>query len=128
MMLWPALLLGIISLGLIIFFYQRWMPVSGVNSAPLPEQSLPEGTIILDVRDYQEADHFPVKNAHLLPYPYLKRHIQTIDATRVFVVTPDKVSRNLSIRLLHKRGFFVSGFAVVCAGQPDCSQASVDCS
>ncbi|MFD2705017.1 hypothetical protein [Salibacterium lacus] len=128
MMLWPALLLGIVSLGFLIFFYQRWIPVFGVRCAPLPEQPLPEGSIILDVRDYQEADHLPVKNAHLLPYPYLKRHIQTIEAQQVFVVAPDKVSRNLSIRLLHKHGRSVSGFAVVTPGQTDSSAFSVDCS
>ncbi|WP_457332744.1 rhodanese-like domain-containing protein [Salibacterium sp. K-3] len=127
-MLWTAMLLGILSLSLLIFFYQRWMPVLGVKCAPVPEHPLPEGTVILDVRDYQEADRFPVKDAHPLPYPYLKRHIQTIDADRVFVVAPDKVSRNLSIRLLHKNGRIVTGFAVVTGSHTDSPAVHIDCS
>ncbi|WP_026700008.1 hypothetical protein [Salibacterium aidingense] len=127
-MMWPALLLGIVCLSILIFSYQRWMPVFGVKCAPLPEKPVPEGTVILDIRDYQEADRFPVKEAYTLPYPYLKRHLQTIDADRVFVVAPDKVSRNLSIRLLQKHGRTVTGFAVVTGKNTNAAPINVDCS
>ncbi|WP_125561084.1 hypothetical protein [Salibacterium salarium] len=127
-MMWSTILLGTVCLIALIFFYQRWMPVFGVKCAPLPKQPLPDNTVVLDIRDYQDADRFPVKDAHTLPYPYLKRHIQTIDANQIFVVAPDKVSRNLSIRLLQKHGRIVTGFAVVSGDETSKTAVKVDCS
>ncbi|MFB5661448.1 hypothetical protein ACE4RR_06470 [Alteribacillus sp. HJP-4] len=102
-------------LGVIVFLssYNRWFPVLGIRCSPVPEQPLPQDTVVLDIRDYQDADRRPVQHAQTLPYPYLKRHISTVKAKQVFLVAPDKVSRNLSIRLLRKNGFKVTGFTVL---------------
>ncbi|MFB4164953.1 hypothetical protein ACE1TI_14260 [Alteribacillus sp. JSM 102045] len=108
-MIWPIALLGIFF---IVVFYRRWIPVPGIKCAPLPKK-LTADMVILDIRDYQEADRYPVKGAYTLPYPYLKRYLDTINSNKIFLVAPDKVSKNLSIRLLQKHGITVSNFAVV---------------
>ncbi len=120
----------IVLLGalLLVVGYKRWIPVPGIKCAPLPDKPLPSDMVILDIRDYQEADRYPVKEAYTLPYPYLKRHINTIHADTVFLVAPDKVSKNLSIRLLQKHGMTVQNFAVVHGNQHSSQPIKAHCS
>ncbi|SDH72753.1 hypothetical protein SAMN05192534_11045 [Alteribacillus persepolensis] len=108
--------------------YKRWMPVFGVKCASLPNQPLPSNTVLLDIRDYQDADRSPVREAYTLPYPYLKRYADTIDGDNVFLIAPDKVSKNLSIRLLQKHGITVQHYAVVQPAKQDSEPMKVHCS
>ena len=126
MLFWLSITIVVIVLVMIPAF-KRWMPVLRVPCSSLP-QIQETGVHILDVREYQESDRNPVRGAFALPYPYLKRHLQTVPKKEVFLVAPDKVSRNLSTRLLLKNGFTVTGYAVVRRGEQGYPPVKLPCS
>jgi hypothetical protein len=72
-----------------------------------------EETLIVDLRDYHIAAKFPIKEAFVLPFAYLKRYHKQLKGKKLYVVAPDTVVRNLSIRFLKGKGYEVLGYCIV---------------
>lgn len=99
----------IIAIMLILpMLYKRYVPVAG--TAKITECNQHEKTLLVDVRDFHEANRDPVSAAVHIPLPYLARQHSEIAQKEVIVVVSDKVLRNLSIRQLKKYGFNVKGY------------------
>ncbi|WP_252316079.1 hypothetical protein [Sinobaca sp. H24] len=96
MLLWiTAIILGLAAAYMLS---TRWIPAGGASCTDLPEKALlSEDTSVLDIREYLDVDHNPLPGAQVLPYPYLKRYLHTIEKQHVFLIAPDKVSKNLAI-------------------------------
>ncbi|WP_252316036.1 sulfurtransferase [Sinobaca sp. H24] len=112
MLLWiTAIILG---LAAAYHLSARWVPAGRASCTDLPDRALlSRDTIILDIREYQDAAHNPVSEAQVLPYPYLKRYLPTIEKQHVFLIAPDKVSKNLAIRLLRRNNIHVARYTIV---------------
>ncbi|WNF35867.1 sulfurtransferase [Bacillaceae bacterium IKA-2] len=97
----------------LLYVYQRHFPVLHVPSMDDTDNNISSNTVLLDVRDYQDASHKPVQGAVNLPYAYLKRHHRQITSSQVVVVASDAVSKNLTIRFLKGHGFKVIGYQLI---------------
>jgi rhodanese-related sulfurtransferase len=94
-------------------FYKRHFWVFGIRTNHSLSYLAEEDIALLDVRDYIEAHNCPCEAALNIPYPYLKRNFMTIPFKKVFIIAEDKVTANLTSRLLKKNGFKVVGFFIM---------------
>ncbi|WP_077211883.1 hypothetical protein [Bacillus dakarensis] len=111
----------ILILGLLLIFlgliFIRYIPVAGVKCRELC--NLNETFKIVDVRDYNESYQDQILNGINIPIAYIKRHYHEINHSKIFVVASNHLEKNISIRLLRKKGFVVVGYSLtVC----DCSK------
>ncbi|WP_264803749.1 hypothetical protein [Cytobacillus sp. NCCP-133] len=74
-----------------------------------------EGTILLNVRDYNDSCHCEIPSAIKLPIPYINRHIKEIPHSQIHLVASSPLEKNVGIRMLRKKGFKVVGFSM-----PEC--------
>ena len=105
------LLLIIIAISMIIALYNRYVPVSGVpqlNETPTMKDSIQ----ILDVRDYNQSFNAPVPQAINLPVAYLKRNWNELSGPRIHVVASTELEKNMSIRLLRRKGYQIAGYTL----------------
>lgn len=103
-----VIFLGVIMLLMLPVLYKRYVPVAGTEE--VNECTKNEDILLVDVRDFHEANRNPVSSAVHIPLPYLARHHREISEKAVIVIVSDKVLRNLSIRQLKKYGFEVKGY------------------
>lgn len=94
-----------------IFLYKRYVPVYGIPS--LTEQMMDGDIIFLDLRDYQSTFHDPIQGSINIPYPYLRRYYTEIPRKNLIILASDSIEKNLAVRFLLKREFFISGFIIV---------------
>jgi hypothetical protein len=105
------LLFIIIVLSMIIALYRRYIPVTGVK-AKKEYPTVTESIEILDVRDYNKSFNDPVPLAVNLPIAYIKRNWNELSGTPLHVIASTKVEKNLSIRLLRRKGYRVTGYTL----------------
>ncbi|MFU0788873.1 hypothetical protein [Virgibacillus proomii] len=101
--------------GLAIFtlyiIYKRYIPVRGVNNMERDKLvKLDDGTVLLDLRDYNISHKDKLDQAMPLPLAYLNRHYQDIPACSVILVTSNHVDKNIAARFLINKGFYVKGY------------------
>ncbi|MCS0824832.1 hypothetical protein NX029_12700 [Cytobacillus firmus] len=107
-MIFFIIMLLAVILGLI---YVRYFPVWGVQCTNSINPNM--GFInILDVRDYNESYKDPVYAAINIPVGYIQRYYGEIVSLRIHVVASNHLEKNLSIRLLRRRGFKVMGYTL----------------
>ncbi|WP_184662796.1 hypothetical protein [Texcoconibacillus texcoconensis] len=91
--------------------YQHYVPVK------VKQQSLSlsndDEAVILDLRSYQDAAKEPFEDACNIPYPYIKRHYHQLPSRHLYVIAPDWVSKNVSIRFLKRKGLNVKGYSIM---------------
>ncbi|RIW34721.1 hypothetical protein D3H55_09425 [Bacillus salacetis] len=105
------LLLIIIAASLLTALYKRYIPVAGVkqyDAAPAETDSIQ----ILDVRDYNQSSHNPIPQALNLPVAYMNRNWHELSGIRIHVVASTKLEKNMSIRILKRKGYEVAGFTL----------------
>lgn len=94
--------------------FERYVPVYGVNKIAnevCKEKRI--NVVCLDVRDYQDAFNNPIEGSKNLPYGYLKRNLKEIEDRDIVIIASDSLLKNLSIRLLRRRGFHILGYFIV---------------
>ncbi|WP_018921455.1 hypothetical protein [Salsuginibacillus kocurii] len=103
----------LILLFLTYIIYQRYVPVPGVRDVHSSQLKEHEDWIYVDVSDEQ---FYNVEPNHLsiiqLPLAYLKRHHNVLGEKSIIVVAPDRAAKNLSVRILKRKGKKVKGFAI----------------
>ncbi|MGD6965785.1 hypothetical protein ACQCVP_05105 [Rossellomorea vietnamensis] len=105
------LLLIIIVSTIMVAMYNRYFPVKGVQcSTEIPAET--ESILILDVRDYNQSSANPVPHAVNLPVAYIKRNWDDVAATRIHVAASTPLEKNMSIRMLRRKGFEVAGYTL----------------
>ncbi|MBD1380406.1 hypothetical protein [Metabacillus arenae] len=113
--------LYILPLILISFFayliYERFIPVKGVKCVNICEMT---GHPIVDVRDYNHHGALTVQDSYHIPFGYLHRYYPEIPEKQVFIVAESSLEKNLSIRLLKRKGFKIAGVYVT--NQKKCNQ------
>ncbi|WNF38701.1 hypothetical protein RJD24_09875 [Bacillaceae bacterium IKA-2] len=105
----------ILSIGALVgsyFLYKNFFPVFE-NCIDPYNIECNEGTMMVDLRDYQSSDKYPIKGAVVLPFAYLKRYHDDLKGKKLYIVAPGLVDRNLSIRFLKNKGYEVIGYSIV---------------
>jgi hypothetical protein len=105
------LLLIIIVAPIITALYKRYIPVAGVkqfNDVPVEAEFIQ----IVDVRDYNQSFRNPIPQAVNLPVAYMNRNWHELYGIRVHVIASTKLEKNMSIRLLKRKGYKVEGFTL----------------
>lgn len=108
-------ILGILIVGssIILFaqLYQRYFPVVGVKC--MHPEKVSTDTILLDIRDYNDAYKLEADRKENIPLPYLKRFSDEIKGKNIVVISSDIVGKNLCVRLLKKKGFDIKGYYIM---------------
>ncbi|WP_421385138.1 hypothetical protein ACOJQI_10340 [Bacillus salacetis] len=105
------LLLIIIVASVLIALYKRYFPVTGVHRL-VETPPAADSIQLLDVRDYNQSFNNPVPQSINLPVAYLNRNIHELSGSRVHVVASSKLEKNMSIRILRRKGIEVAGFTL----------------
>ncbi|CDQ40442.1 MULTISPECIES: hypothetical protein [Virgibacillus] len=101
----------IIIVSLFIFFlYRRYIPVFGIQKINLHPLSNSVSYTIVDTRDYQISSQDKIDDACCLPIPYLHRHYNDLPNCNLIIVAKDHVDKNLSSRILRKKGKHIIGY------------------
>jgi len=64
---------------------------------------------IIDVRDYQEAEHLPLKQAIQMPCGYIPRYAPDLHDKVVYIAVDNTLECNFAVRMLKRFGFEVKG-------------------
>ncbi|MGD6801750.1 hypothetical protein FZC79_11620 [Rossellomorea vietnamensis] len=105
------LLLIIIAGTIMVALYNRYFPVRGVQcSTEIPTET--ESILILDVRDYNQSSANPIPHAVNLPVAYINRNWDDVAATRIHVAASTPLEKNMSIRMLKRKGYKVAGYTL----------------
>lgn len=91
--------------------YKRYWPVNVKRISP--EEA--DGHPVIDVRDWQEANHVPLIGAVHIPCGYISRRASEYGGQEVYIAATTAVERNFAVRLLKKYGIHVKGF--ICMGK-----------
>ncbi|MFC4558509.1 hypothetical protein ACFO3D_09835 [Virgibacillus kekensis] len=102
----------LISFFSLKFLYRRYIPVRGVWKIELSNVAVQNDSqvTIVDTRSYQTSFKDAIEQAYCLPLAYLNRHFRDIPNKDVIIVASDHVDKNLSIRLLKRKGIQVVGY------------------
>jgi len=117
-----ALLFIVIVMKGSFLFFKSFFPIAA-KCIKLDHVELNEETIIVDLRDYHLAAKAPIEGAFVLPFAYLKRYHNQFKGKKLYIVSPDTVIRNLSIRFLKGKGYLVLGYCIL-----DCNDKLKQCS
>ncbi|MGP3562437.1 rhodanese [Geobacillus sp. BK01] len=90
--------------------YRRYYPVRRI--ACLPIEEVPDGLLLLDLRDYNESNGSILDQALHIPVAYLKRHARHIPRKPLHIIARDDVEKNVGIRLLHRYGYEVNSYSI----------------
>jgi len=102
--------LTIMFIWIIYLIYKRYVPVFGVQNIQSLDNLCTKGVTLVDIRDFQTSCRDSINQAFCLPLPYLNRHYHEIDNQHVILVVNDQIEKNLSTRILHKKGFKIVGY------------------
>ncbi len=103
-----AILLVIIIVHIL---YTRYVPIKGVPCVEFNNKSKRD-KVTLDIRDYQEVAKDQVKDAIVIPVPYLRRYYSDIPSRKIYVIASTHLEKNLAIRFLKNKGFQVIGYTL----------------
>lgn len=98
----------------VLFLYKRYVPILGIKKI----QSIDDlnfrvkDLVLVDTRDYQTSYKNPVNHAICLPLPYLYRHHNEIEGEQVILIVTNRLEKNLSIRILRRKGFNIKGYYI----------------
>ncbi len=92
--------------------YKSYYPVKAKCINPTSLQC-DEETALVDLRDYNISAKHPMEGAVALPYAYLKRYHQELNGKKLYVIAPDLIVRNLSVRFLKNHGHQVLGYCII---------------
>jgi len=107
-----VILISILLLS--IFLYKRYMPVYGVMKMNENEGDCKsDNVVIVDTRDYQTSTRDHIEQAYLVPIAYINRHYGDIPDKNVIIISSDVSGKNLSARMLRKKGMRVIGYKLV---------------
>ena len=101
------LIVGVI----LIFAYNRYLPVYGVSSVQSINRN--EDAVLLDLRDYQTTSKEPIPGSINIPYAYLKRYNKEIPHKPLIIVASDSIEKNLAIRFLIKKRYKISRYLIL---------------
>ncbi|WP_059172624.1 hypothetical protein [Bacillus sp. FJAT-27445] len=106
------------ALAGILFYllYRRYVPVYGIPCKEVIEVETVGNDILLDIRDYATSSKNPVKGSLPIPAAYLKRYMEEIPASQVYIIASDRLEKNWGIRLLRKKGFKVIAYTLAGCG------------
>lgn len=108
-----ALIISLLAVFTIIFFYKRYVPVWGLQEWDVQDGPKSNRDIILvDTRDYQTSSTNKVQQAYSLPLPYINRHYHDLPQKDIIIISSDHVEKNLSARILKRKGLRVIGYYV----------------
>ena len=99
-----SLLFFLILLGAAL--YRRYYPVKHIPCLPVEE--VPDGLLLLDLRDYNESNGSILDQALHIPVAYLKRHAREIPLKPLHIIARDDVEKNVGTRLLLRYGYEVN--------------------
>lgn len=118
-----ALYIGIIILA--TYLVPRYIPVTGIPKMHWNDLDSSKVTI-LDVRDFNESHKNAVIGAINIPIAYLNRSFNELPDTDIHLVTANSLEKNISARLLRKKGFRVSGYTLLTANFPTTNENDID--
>jgi hypothetical protein len=76
------------------------VPIYGFTCTTFDKISGNTNAVLLDVRDYQTAHRFPVEETVNIPYAYLRKNDDKIEAKDVYFIASGTMDINLSARFL----------------------------
>ncbi|MFJ3390966.1 rhodanese [Lysinibacillus sp. NPDC086135] len=91
--------------------YKRHVPVRQIQEC-LP-QELNVGTVIVDVRDYNDSYKSLTPNALNLPISYLVRHIHELPKKPLHIIASTQLEKNMSVRIIRKAGHEVKSYSLI---------------
>ncbi|OMP65689.1 hypothetical protein [Domibacillus epiphyticus] len=97
---------ALVVMAALLIVYNRYWPVNVKRISP----SEAAGHPVIDVRDWQEANHVPLTGAVHIPCGYIPRCAGEYGGQEVYIAATTAVERNFSVRLLKKYGIQVKGF------------------
>ncbi|NMD70973.1 hypothetical protein HHO41_11770 [Bacillus sp. DNRA2] len=118
-----ALYIGIIIL--VMYLVPRYIPVTGIPKIHWNDLDSSKVTI-LDVRDFNESHKNAVIGAINIPIAYLNRSLHELPVTDIHLVTANLLEKNMSARLLRKKGFRVSGYTLLTANFPTTNENDIE--
>lgn len=105
-----ALYISIIIL--VVLGLARYVPVKGIPMVNMTNLD-PNKVTILDVRDFNESYKSAVAGAINIPVAYLNRSLNELPGNEVHLLVANSLEKNISVRLLRKKGYRVSGFTLL---------------
>ncbi len=96
--------------------YTRFVPVIGIPCIDISSNQLETINVKLDIRDYNESFRQEVKGSILMPVAYLNRHYRDIPEKEIHLIASDSTERNLAVRILHNKGYRVTGYSLMDCG------------
>lgn len=107
-----SILLTLTILWISLFIYKRYVPVFGLKKVDFRYDlnCTNKNIVFVDTRDFQTSFKNPVEPAFRLPLPYLNRHYKEINGKHVVLIVTDDIEKNLSARILQKKGIKVIGY------------------
>lgn len=115
-----SLIVATLFFFLILFavaLYRRYYPVKHIPCLPVEE--VPDGLLLLDLRDYNESNGSIFGQALHIPVAYLKRHVRHIPRKPLHIIAQDAIEKNVGIRLLRCYGYEVKSYSVTAC---DCQE------
>ncbi len=103
-----SLLFFLILLGAAL--YRRYYPVKHIPCLPIGE--VPDGLLLVDLRDYNESNGSIFGQALHIPVAYLKRHARHIPRQPLHIIVQDAIEKNVGIRLLRRYGYEVKSYSI----------------
>lgn len=98
----------IISLCLVVFSFNRYMPVRNVHAVETGGKDV----VLVDLRDFQDSAKYPVNGAINIPCGYVKRFRREIPNRHIVIIASNNMEKNYGARLLKKYGFTVEGYMI----------------
>lgn len=68
--------------------------------------------MIIDIRDYRDAENEGYKQYMNIPYAYLKRNYREIPPVSIHVIATDRLELNLGLRYLKAKGFEMASYSL----------------
>lgn len=104
--------LYISMVGLVCFLVTRYLPVTGIPKVNGNNLDTDKVTI-LDVRDFNDSYKSAINGAINIPVAYLNRSLHELPTNDIYLVVTNSLEKNISARLLRKKGFRISGYILL---------------
>ncbi|WP_246943702.1 hypothetical protein [Bacillus pinisoli] len=107
LLIYSILIVTLLVLILRKNYFQKW-------NVPIIEEAQFKGPmVLLDVRDYNDSYHSPVKGAVNIPIAYLRRYYEEIPKHNILLIVSNHIEKKAGIRCLRRKGFEVIGYKVI---------------
>ncbi|MBS2968593.1 sulfurtransferase [Metabacillus sp. KIGAM252] len=99
----------VLIIYLIREWYRRYIPVRNIPCLSVKRM---DGFPIVDVRDFNNRHAITLDQSMNIPYSYLQKTFNDINAQEIYLIAATKLERNMSIRFLKRKGILVKGYAL----------------